>query len=350
MGHWTADEDKKLKDAVRVHGGKNWGAIAALVPGRTKGQCRKRWCDALDPGNGRATARAGTWTLDEDKMLKDAVRTYGSKKRNWETIAALVPCRTKVQCRNRWHEVLVSNIDPATARTGKWTADEDTKLKDAVLARGCKNWKAIAALVPSRTTVQCRKRWHATLDPGIGRATVRAGTWTADEDERLKAAVQIHGGKNWEEIAALVPGRTKVQCRDRWHKALVSNINPATARTGKWTADEDKKLKDAAATYGAKNWKAIAALVPGRTKVQCCNRWHEVLVSNIDSTTARMGKEWTEDEDKTLKDAVPTHGVQTYGDTDWAVIAALVPGRTKKSCWHRWKKLMDSTRSTVRGE
>jgi hypothetical protein len=48
-GKWTEDEDSKLKDAVQTHGGKNWGAIAALVPGRTNDQCRHRWQGVLDP-------------------------------------------------------------------------------------------------------------------------------------------------------------------------------------------------------------------------------------------------------------------------------------------------------------
>jgi hypothetical protein len=36
VGTWTTDEDKMLKDAVLVHGGNNFVAIAALVPGQTK--------------------------------------------------------------------------------------------------------------------------------------------------------------------------------------------------------------------------------------------------------------------------------------------------------------------------
>jgi hypothetical protein len=32
---------------------------------------------------------------------------------------------------------------------------------------------------------------------------------------KLKAAVQIHGGKNWDAVAALVPGRTRKQCQNR---------------------------------------------------------------------------------------------------------------------------------------
>jgi hypothetical protein len=102
------------------------------------------------------------------------------------------------------------------------------------------------------------------LDPSIGRATARVGTWTADEDKMLKDAVLVHGGKNWETIATLVPGRAKIQCFYRWSK--YASLNPATASTGKWTADEDKMLKDAVLVHGGNNWVAIAALVPGQTK------------------------------------------------------------------------------------
>jgi hypothetical protein len=45
---WTAVEDSKLKDAVRMHGVKDWFAVAARVPGRTKEQCNNRWRDVLD--------------------------------------------------------------------------------------------------------------------------------------------------------------------------------------------------------------------------------------------------------------------------------------------------------------
>jgi myb proto-oncogene protein len=70
------------------------------------------------------------------------------------------------------------------ARTGKWTADEDKKLKDAVPAQGAKNWNDITLLVPGRTLKQCRKKWRDTLDPSISRATARAVKWTADEDKK----------------------------------------------------------------------------------------------------------------------------------------------------------------------
>jgi myb proto-oncogene protein len=214
-GKWAEDEDSKLKDAVQTYCGKNWDAVAVLVPGRTKKQCWGRWHDVLEPTIDPTMARAGQWTPDEVSKLKDAVQTHGDK--NWGAIAALVPGRTLKQCNSRWKAVLDPGIDRANGRTGSWTEDEDIMLKDAVHTHG-KNWGAISALVPGRTNIQCRCRWRDALDPSIDRANGRMGRWTAVEDSKLKDAVQTHGGKNWVAISAMVPGRTNSQCRCRWRE------------------------------------------------------------------------------------------------------------------------------------
>jgi hypothetical protein len=280
-GNWTLEEDAKLTSAVTNAPKKkhhreykpDWVAISALVPGRTRKQCSSRWCDFLDPSIGQASGRKGIrWTVVEDSKLKDAVRTHGGK--NWCAISALVPGRTIIQCRSRWHEFLDPNIDSANERTGKWTADEDSKLKDAVQTHGGKNWGLVAGLVLGRTGKQCGNRWRDVLDPIIDRTPPgRTGNWTAVEDSQLKDAVRAHGGKNWCAISVLVPGRTNIQCRKRWKDALDPNLDLANGRTGKWAEDEVAKLDHAVRTHGDKNWKEVAALVPGRTKQQCCDRW-----------------------------------------------------------------------------
>jgi hypothetical protein len=110
---------------------------------------------------------------------------------------------------------------------------------------------------------------------------------------------------------------------------LDPSINRAPPRrSGKWTAVEDSKLKDALQRHGDnkyKDWAAISALVPGRTKMQSCCRWHNALNPSIDRANGLTGKR-AEDEDSKLKDAV-----QTHGDNDWVVAAALGPGRTESS-------------------
>jgi myb proto-oncogene protein len=119
------------------------------------------------------------------------------------------------------------------------------------------------------------------LNPSITLTAGRTGIWTIDEDIKLKDAVQTHGGKNWDAIAALVPGRTRTQCRSRWVDILDPNIDRTTGRTGTWSEDEDVKLNDAVQTHGGKNWAAITALVPGRSKSQCRHRWYDALNASI---------------------------------------------------------------------
>jgi myb proto-oncogene protein len=185
VGKWTADEDSKLhQDAVQTHGDKDWAAISALVPGRTQKRWRSKWRNALDSNIEPTTSRTGKWTADENSKLQDAVQMHGGK--DWVAIAALVPGLTQIQCNHRWHHILVSKIDRANERTGKWTAVEDSKLKNAVKMHGGKNWGAIAALVPGRTKYLCYKRWQRVLDPSIDRANGRASKWSKDEDSKLR--------------------------------------------------------------------------------------------------------------------------------------------------------------------
>jgi hypothetical protein len=94
----------------------------------------------------------GSWTPEEDAKLNSAVTNTGKKKygkeyhTSWVAVAALVPGRTAIQCKGRWKNALNPNIDPTTGRTGRWTEDEDSKLKDAILAHGGNDWAATSAL------------------------------------------------------------------------------------------------------------------------------------------------------------------------------------------------------------
>jgi hypothetical protein len=53
-------------------------------------------------------------------------------------------------------------------------------------------WKTITALIPGRSKKQCWNRWQYALDPSIVQMTERTGRWLKEEDERL-AAVQYIG-------------------------------------------------------------------------------------------------------------------------------------------------------------
>jgi hypothetical protein len=242
--------------------------------------------DHADADLVKGTRATGHWTPEEDAKLSSVVTDNRKKKlgkectTDWDATAALAPGRSEEQCYNRWKDVLDGSSERERGRRGEWTAVEDSKLKNAVQIHGGRNWGAIAALVPGRTKMQCYNKWRDVLDPPIERARRRMDKWTAVEDMKLKDAVQIHGGNNWGAIAVLVPGRTEKQCYNRWRCALDPSMDRANGRTGRWSEDEDSQLKDAVQSYGSKNWGAIAALIPGRVGNQCRHRWKYVLDPN----------------------------------------------------------------------
>jgi hypothetical protein len=175
----------------------------------------------------------------------------------------MVPGRSNIHCCHRWIQT-----DPANRKVGKWTAEEDAKLTDAIRKCG-KNWGAVAALVPGRTNLQCHQRWVKYLDPSMDRAK---GKWTTEEDAKLIDAVTKHG-KDWVAVAAMVPGRTNIQCTYRWSTYLDPCIYKVV---GEWTAEEDAKLAEAMEKHKhGKDWVAVSMLVPGRTNVMCRRRWQD---------------------------------------------------------------------------
>nr|CAG8440457.1 11407_t:CDS:2 [Entrophospora candida] len=157
----------------------------------------------------------------------------------------------------------------------KWTEEEDELLKAAINIYGPHKWSLIAAHVPNRTPMQCSTRWLGALNP-----TIHKGRWTPEEDSLLKEAVGEYlnlldsdGHPQpipWNKIAQRIPHRTGIQCQARWSEALDPSV-----RKGKWSPDEDEILKDGVRRYG-RCWIRIAELIDGRTQRQCRTRWVQI--------------------------------------------------------------------------
>jgi hypothetical protein len=327
---WYLEEDAKLTEAITIHG-KDWAAVAALVPGRTNNCCRLRWVKYLDPGINKAK-----WTVEEDATLIDAVKERG---KDWVRVAALVPGRTNMQCHQRWVDSF--NPDTNTCKYTVWTVEEDEKLTEAVTEFG-NDWAQVrvGAMVPGRTNIQCRHRWVSSLDPNNNNNNNNkhtTGKWKAEEDAKLAEAVTEFGNDSIR-VATLVSGRTNVQCYQRWAPSLdpSNNNNNNNNNTGKWTVEENSKLTEAFTEFG-NDWIRVATLVPGRTNVQCRRRWCWVntLDTNNNSNTNNNTGKWTVEEDAKLTEAVAEFG------NDWIRVATLVPGRTNVQCRKRWVNRWD---------
>ncbi|XP_071691251.1 uncharacterized protein [Rutidosis leptorrhynchoides] len=234
---------------------------------------------------------------------------------NWEHLASMyVTGRSGPECQSRW-----INCEDPSINQQPWNIQEDKKLQCMVQKQGLSNWIKVAKeLNTNRTPFQCLARFQRSLNVSIIK-----NEWTRSEDEELRCAVAEYGDTNWQLVASTLEGRTGTQCSNRWKKTL----NPLRKRVGKWDKDEDKRLKIAVRLFGAKNWNKIANFVPGRTQVQCRERWVNCLDPSLNMN------EWTEEEDLKLKQAIEDHGYS------WSRVAACIPPRTDSQCYRRWRVL-----------
>lgn len=82
--------------------------------------------------------------------------------------------------------------------------------------------------------------------------------------------VQQHGNKNWRFIAAHLPGRLAKQCRERWFNQLDPSVKRVSLSEEEWNI-----LVEAHEKYG-NHWAEIvkSGKLPGRTANQLKNHWN----------------------------------------------------------------------------
>ncbi|GAB2269943.1 hypothetical protein Dimus_004861 [Dionaea muscipula] len=235
-------------------------------------------------------------------------------KVDWEQLASMyVPRHSGAECEARW-----LNFEDPLLSFASWTTLDDKKLLRTVEQKGIHNWIDIAvSLQTNRTPFQCLARYQRSLN-----ASIIKSSWTADEDDLLRSAVDDFGESNWQAVASAMEGRTGTQCSNRWKKA----IHPTIEKKGHWARDEDMRMKIGMAIIGPK-WHKIAKFVPGRTQAQCRDRWVNILDPSV-----KTG-EWTADEDLKLRAAIEEHGYR------WSRVAACLRSRTDCQCRMRWKEL-----------
>ena len=158
------------------------------------------------------------WSTDEDKRLQEGVEMY--KLPNWKKIAKHVGTRSNKMCSQRWHYTLRPEV--RLMKKGKWTKEEDDKLRQILSKEDEKNeraWnRASEAMGFSRNSIQCRERWNNFLDP-----TLRLGPWSSEEDECL---LRLHAkfGSKWKMFTTELIGRSPGRIRRRFTSLMKKQV------------------------------------------------------------------------------------------------------------------------------
>jgi hypothetical protein len=114
-----------------------------------------------------------------------------------------------------------------------WTPDEDHRLMQ-IMERQTTilSWCCLVTSFPGKTAQQIAGRWENTLKPNLIK-----GSWTPEEDEKIRKFVEQNGPGNWSDLASILPGRIGKQCRERW----AHHLCPLVVKR-EWTVEEELLL------------------------------------------------------------------------------------------------------------
>ncbi|XP_047307032.1 transcription factor MYB4-like [Impatiens glandulifera] len=108
--------------------------------------------------------------------------------------------------------------------------------------------------------------------PYVDKNGIRKGTWSAEEDEKLKAYIINHGYLNWRQLPKLAGlSRCGKSCRLRWMNYLRPDV-----KRGNFSKEEENIIVKLHESLGNR-WSVIAAQLPGRTDNEVKNQWHSFL-------------------------------------------------------------------------
>jgi hypothetical protein len=322
---WSEDERRALREGVlqAAQEAALYALLGALEAGAAGGAA---------PSLADFEARRAPIAALDERAPEVLAAAAGFGEEEWARVARrALPARSGVECRLQW--LNAARPDLATC---PFSAAEDAALRAAVAARGERDWAAVAAAVSAagapagrgaRSRLAALVRWQQ-LAPARGGG--RARRFTAADMERLLALVARHG-QAWRRVAdEFGGGWDALQLLHHWRRHDQRTASGAVApRLGLWTPAEDAALRAAVALRGRK-WSLVARDVPGRTDVQCRERYVNVLapeVRNVGSFTAA--------EDAALARLVPVTA-RPSGRVRWAAVARELPGRTDRQCCKRW--------------
>ena len=203
-------------DALGLAGNAMDGAFDALgLAGNAKRSAGSTFQEDA-AGAGPRSKRPALATCDGSGVQENMHLNNNVKEQQLLTKAAATAARGQ----ERVLKAAAAAAKKAATKGGRWTKEEDDKLRAGVSVVAPTNWKRISDefLGAMRSEMQCSHRWQHVLRPGIVK-----GPWTTEEDDTVIHCINA-GITKWSEIAQNVPGRIGKQCRERWFNHLDPSI------------------------------------------------------------------------------------------------------------------------------
>ena len=159
------------------------------------------------------------------------------------------------------------------AGAGKWSEEEeDAALSNGVARHAPKvKWEVISYLLPGRTRIECYDRWK------VLRPNQQKGAYSAEEDAAITAAVNTHGATDaaWREAFDIFKNNGAERRINAIKVRYTGKLDPSLKPSGNWTTEEDQAILDG--RRAGNTWGAIVATTPGRAYGDVKNRFNNSL-------------------------------------------------------------------------
>lgn len=175
-------------------------------------------------------------------------------------------------------------------------------------------WESLTKVLPYRSRASVYK--HVRRQYHV--FDVR-GKWTPEDDEKLRKLAATKEG-NWKEIGAYL-GRMPEDCRDRWRNYIKCGNNRLES---KWSPEEEMKLKTIVSDMVSSlrmntiNWTLVSECMDGtRSRIQCRYKWNKLVKRESVARIAYM-----EDDVKIwLFEKLKSMNINSQKEIDWVLLA-----------------------------